>query len=44
MFIHVESGQPKQPLERGFIAEELNVEEDKNSCQVWVANLIYVFK
>ncbi|KAH3861595.1 centrosomal protein 20-like isoform X2 [Dreissena polymorpha] len=29
-----ESGQPKQPLDRGFLAEELNVEEDRNSSQV----------
>ena len=34
MFIRIESSQPKQSLDRGFIAEELNVEEDKNSCQV----------
>ncbi|XP_052761842.1 centrosomal protein 20-like [Mya arenaria] len=29
-----ESGQPKQPLDRAFLAEELNVEEDRNSTQV----------
>ncbi|XP_045214924.2 centrosomal protein 20-like [Mercenaria mercenaria] len=29
-----ETGQPKQPLDRGFLAEELNVEEDKNCSQV----------
>lgn len=29
-----EAGQPKQPLDRVFLAEELNVEEDKNSGQV----------
>lgn len=33
--LHIsETGQPKQPLDRTFIAEELNVEEDRNSSQV----------
>ncbi|KAL4240317.1 Centrosomal protein 20 [Mactra antiquata] len=29
-----ETGQPKQPLDRRFLAEELNIEEDRNSSQV----------
>ena len=36
MFSVSESGQPRQPLDRRFMAEELNIEEDRHSSQVYV--------